>query len=307
MSFIEQLLAMISFGADWGVLLALELFLTGLGAGSYIIGASLDLFGKKGWRKLSFAGALLSWPMIGAGLVVLIIDVGRPELNKPSHLMNVFNNLSSMMAIGATLLMAFLVVSLLTTALWIFRWQESLLRSIVEVAGIGLGFGVAMYPGLLLALARGVAFWTSPFLPWLFLVSALCTGLALVGMTETWIGRTLFPLFSTEGEDAIANLSKTLQTGLLIKMLLLVLYLGSVWGTKGIGTALTGPLATFFWAAVVAGLLVPLAVERYGERTLEETSLRDIATHRVLATVSFILVLVGAVILRYVILIAGQI
>ena len=307
MSFFEEILTMLSFGAGWGILIALVLFLGGLGAGAYIVGASIDLLGKRAWRKLSIAGALMSWPMIGGALVFLIIDLGRPEINTPTHLMNVFNNLSSMMTIGATLLMLFLVVSLLTTVLWVFRWRESLLRSIVEVIGIGLGFGVAMYTGLLLALARGVAFWTSPFLPWLFLTSALCTGLALVGLAETWLGRTLFSVFSTGSEDALVDLSKTLQIGILVELLVLALYIASVWNTKGASTVLMGTLAPFFWAAVVGGLLVPFAIERYGERTLEQTGLKTIATPGVLAMISFVLDLLGGVLLRYAILIAGQI
>jgi formate-dependent nitrite reductase membrane component NrfD len=307
MSFIEELLAILSFGAKWGVLMALELFLGGLGASAYIVGSSIDLAGKKAWRRLSAAGALLSWPMVGAALVILIIDLGRPEINTPSHLMNVFNNLSSMMAIGATLLMAFLAVSLLTTALWVFKWREGLLRSVIEVLGISLGFGVALYPGLVLALSRGRPFWTSPFLPWLFVVSALCTGLSLVGLAETRLGRTLFPIFSTESEDALVDLSKTLQTGILVQLLVLTMYLISVWNTSGVNVALTGTLARFFWAAVAVGLLVPFAIERYGGRMFEQTGLKTIATRDVLTAVSFILVLLGGVLLRYVILIAGQI
>jgi len=307
MSFIEELLAILSFGAGWGVLMALELFLAGLGAGAYIVGSSVDLLGKKTCKRLSVAGALLSWPMVGAGLVILIIDLGRPEINTPSHLMNVFNNLSSMMTIGATLLMAFFVVSFLTTALWVFKWREGLLRSIVEVLGISLGFGVALYPGLVLAFARGRPFWTSPFLPWLFLVSALCTGLSLVGLAETWLGKTLFPIFSTDSEEPLVDLSKTLQAGILVQLLVLAMYVASVWNTGGASTALTGALAPFFWAAVAGGLLVPFAIERYGDRTFEQTGLKTIATRQVLAMVSFALVLLGGVLLRYTILIAGQI
>ncbi|MBS7625990.1 polysulfide reductase NrfD [Candidatus Bathyarchaeota archaeon] len=304
---IEEFLSMFSFGANWGVLVALELFLAGLGAGAYIVGSSIDLFGEKSWRRLAFAGALMSWPMVGVGLGILIIDLGRPELNTPSHLMNVFNNLSSMMTIGSTLLTMFLAISLLTTVFWVFKWHESLLRSIIEIAGISLGFGVALYPGLLLAFARGRVFWASPFLPWLFLVSAICTGLALVGLAETWLGRILFPFFSTGTEDAMIELSRTLRFGILAKLLILTLYVISVWQTKEVLTVLMGRLAPFFWAAVAGGLLIPFAIEEYGERVLKETGLRPIIYSRISATISFILVLLGGILLRYAILIGGQI
>lgn len=306
MSFIEQLLAMLSFGANWGLLLALELFLAGLGAGAYIVGSSIDLVGRRACRRMAAAGALLSWPMVGAGLVVLIIDLGRPEINRPSHLMNVFNNLSSMMAIGAVLLMSFLVVSLLTTAMWVFRWREGLLRSIIEVVGISLGFGVTLYPGLLLALARGNPFWTSPLLPWLFVVSALCTGLSLVGLTETWLGKTLFPIFSTGTRDALVDFSKTLQIGLLVEFMILIAFTASVWNSTGTSIAIMGTLAPVFWATAIGGLLIPIGIERYSERMLEQTGLKTIATREVLAMISFLLVVLGGLLLRYVILIAGQ-
>jgi formate-dependent nitrite reductase membrane component NrfD len=68
-----------------------------------------------------------------------------------------------------------------------------------------------------------------------------------------------------------------------------------------------GALAPFFWAAVAGGLLVPFAIERYGERTLEQTGLRTVLNGRVLATISFVLVLFGGVLLRYAILIGGQV
>lgn len=72
----------------------------------------------------------------------------------------------------------FTLVSLVTVVLlYLDGW--SLVRKIVEIFGVILGLATAAYTGILLSFPRGVPFWHSGFLPWLFVLSGVLTGLAI--------------------------------------------------------------------------------------------------------------------------------
>jgi formate-dependent nitrite reductase membrane component NrfD len=86
----------------WGWLIAIYLFLGGMGAGSFIIAALIELSGKRYEQKYcptTMVGAGVSGPLILVGTVLLILDLGA-GLREPWRILHMFTNFSSVMTWG---------------------------------------------------------------------------------------------------------------------------------------------------------------------------------------------------------------
>ena len=296
----------------WGILMVAYLFIGGMAGGAYIIGALADIFakGRDKCKVLSKSGIYVSLVSIILGLVFVVLDLGRFEVD-PVGSLNVYLHFpTSIMSVGTWIITAFTVVSLLTAILWFFRGNE-LVRKIVEVVGIVLGGSTATYSGILLAFARGRPFWVTPYLPWVFFISGTLTGLALALFLIPIIA-VFMPRFFEEFKELVDQRKEFAQMLtesqryivilIFIELALLIIELGTGHNT---GILLTDPgLSPMFFGYVIAGLIAPLGIAYYIakiESTGNETSII------LFSLSSFVLVLIGGFLLRYVVLIAGQI
>jgi len=296
----------------WGILMVAYLFIGGMAGGAYIIGALADIFakGRDKCKVLSKSGIYVSLVSIILGLVFVVLDLGRFEVD-PVGSLNVYLHFpTSIMSVGTWIITAFTVVSLLTAILWFFRGNE-LVRKIVEVVGIVLGGSTATYSGILLAFARGRPFWVTPYLPWVFFISGTLTGLALALFLIPIIA-VFVPRFFEEFKELVDQRKEFAQMLtesqryivilIFIELALLIIELGTGHNT---GILLTDPgLSPMFFGYVIAGLIAPLGIAYYIakiESTGNETSII------LFSLSSFVLVLIGGFLLRYVVLIAGQI
>ena len=293
----------------WGIILAAYLFVGGMAGGAYTVSALADLLGKGRFKVVSKSGTYMSLILIIVGLVLLVFDLGRFTVD-PLGILNAYLHFpTSIMTVGTWIITAFTVTALLTSVLWLLDGLEWV-RKIMEVFGIILGVSTSAYTGILLAFARGVPVWGSPYLPWLFVVSGALTGLAmslLMIPIFSWFLPRLFKefraLYSNKPDVAtmIGYLERygTILTGL--ELAVLVLYLGTspftsvYWTTAGVNA--------WFFIYIVLGLFVPLGINFYNA-TLEHN--KRYTTVAYLALVSQALVLFGGFLLRYVILIGGQ-
>ena len=288
------------------------LFIGGMAGGAYIIGALADIFakGREKCKVLSKSGIYVSLVSIILGLVFVVLDLGRFEVD-PIGFLNVYLHFpTSIMSVGTWIITAFTVVSLVTAILWFFRGNE-LVRKIVEVVGIVLGGSTATYSGILLAFARGRPFWVTPYLPWVFFISGTLTGLALALFLIPIIA-VFMPRFFEEFKELVDQRKEFAQMLtesqryivilIFIELALLIIELGTGHNT---GILLTDPgLSPMFFGYVIAGLIAPLGIAYYiakVESTGNETSII------LFSLSSFVLVLIGGFLLRYVVLIAGQI
>jgi polysulfide reductase chain C len=294
----------------WGILLAAYLFVGGLAGGSYVIAAVADLFGKGKYKVLSKSGTYVSLLSIIIGLVLLIVDLGRFDVDPLSPLNAYINFPTSIMSFGTWIITAFMVVSLVTSVLWFFR-GNSIIRKIVEIAGIVLGGSTAAYTGLLLSFSRGILFWASPFLPWLFIISGLLTGLVMAWIMVpliSWFAPRFFEDFKdlfdvkTHFARLVSQSQRYTVVLTILELLILIVFVASV-PNSSVLTAGRG-VGMFFYAYLILGIIIPLAMEYYQGRL--NPNVNEI---RVLSTsmISFVLILVGGFLLRYVILTAGQI
>ena len=191
----------------WGWLIAVYLFLGGLGAGSFLIAAFFEL---RGWRyqkdfcPVALVGSTVSGPLVALGSLLLIFDLGAGKM-EPWRIFYMFTHPSSVMTWGIWILTAFIPLAFAYGFLelmevmpflkrLISKWVPSLITKTRTyrrwVAAVGSVFAVAtaVYTGVLLSIVGpAVPLWSQnvlpflglPMLPILFLVSAVSTGLGL--------------------------------------------------------------------------------------------------------------------------------
>ncbi|HBV87843.1 NrfD/PsrC family molybdoenzyme membrane anchor subunit [Desulfosporosinus sp.] len=162
----------------WGWLIAIYLFLGGLGAGAYLtsFAAEKGLLGKT--TNLNRAGYYVSGPLVAFGAFLLIFDLGQ-GLKKPWLIINMFLNFSSVMTWGIYILSAFIFVAFIKGY---FVWKKKQAPGVLSYVGALLALSTAAYTGMLLAVVEGVPFWNSYIMPVVFVVSALSTGLSLTSL-----------------------------------------------------------------------------------------------------------------------------
>ncbi|MEM2996790.1 MAG: NrfD/PsrC family molybdoenzyme membrane anchor subunit [Candidatus Bathyarchaeia archaeon] len=293
----------------WGILIAMDLFLGGMAGGAFVTGAWSDLFGKGRYRVLSKSGAYTSLISILAGLIFLVLDLKRLPV-APFSVFNAYIHFPvSMMSVGTWTITAFTIVSILTSLLWLLNGNRILIK-LLEAIGMILGFSTAAYTGILLSYARGRPFWNSPLLPWLFIITGILNGLGLVVLGIPIVAKLIPRLDRDFAEffEQRSRLSESLKAFggytvilLLLEILATALFLGTVWGSYGTLALVSGSLSTLFYTFLFLGLFAPLALGIYNL-----TMAKDENTIIFGSLVGFVLVLIGGFILRYMILIAGQ-
>lgn len=155
--------------------------------------------------------------------------------------------------------------------LWVYLKPTS--RRLQQVVAVLVALVVGYTAVLLMQTAK--PFWNaSPLLPWLFLASAATAGGALL---QLW--------------QHHEKLSRLVVFTALLEGLVLVLHLVWTypWAADAVLVLLAGPLAWAFWGFVVVGWGLPLVLER-----------RNV-------TLAALLTLVGAFLLRYFVVMAGQV
>ncbi len=285
------------------------LFLGGLAGGAYVVGALSDLFKSEDYDVLSKSGTYISLISIIVGLVLLVLDLKRFQV-APLGILNAYRRFpNSILTVGTWVITVFTVVSLLTTVLWLLNGNK-LVRKILEVIGILLGLSTMAYTGLLLSFSRGSPFWTTPYLPWTFVVSGMLTGLAvslfMIPIIAIFMPRafndflTLFEQRSKFSE-MLGRSQRYVTVFILIELVLVIIEI--ITGHKT-GILLTGSgISLAFYAYLLLGLIVPLGISYYIEKLKSGVNDRSII---MFSMSGYGLVLIGGFLLRYVILTAGQ-
>ena len=295
---------------QWGILLVAYLFLGGAAGGAYAVGGLADLFkGKdKKYRTFSKSGVLVSLFAMIIGLVLLVVDLKRFAVD-PLVILNAYVRLpGSILTVGTWIITAFIAVSLVTVLISYFGGL-GLLRKIVEVVGIVLGVSTAAYTGLLLAFSRGVPFWSSGLLPVLFVVSGALTGLAFTMVLIPVVSFVMPGAFSDFKElyddkagftDLIEHTERYAQILTVIEIAILALYIIT---TPTTGLLLSGSsVSLWFYIYLIVGLLMPLGLSVYNSRRVNPGGSSLVLS----ALLGNLMVLLGGLLLRYVVLIGGQ-
>jgi formate-dependent nitrite reductase membrane component NrfD len=311
-------------GLFWGYPVILYLFLAGMGAGATTVSASMLLRGGGGARgvhhEIARYGAVLGPLPVIIGVALIVLELGSFEAGHYFRFLNLFLILNlSPMSIGTWLLALFIVTSAMYAYTYLrfmpmyfgdrFVWRRAL-----AWVNIPLGLGVAVYTGVLLGAMPARPFWNSPVLAMLFLLSALSTGTALIILARALITRGGL---SEEHREVVHRSGYVLASAdtLLIGLELLSLFLFIMFAYLTVGdvryaieTILPGgPLASLFWIGVVlVGLVIPGLVELYHVIP----GILYQRKYRVSRYTEFVIaaaVIFGGFMLRYVVVVAGQI
>jgi formate-dependent nitrite reductase membrane component NrfD len=286
----------------WGWEISVYLFLGGLVAGMMII-SGFFLFRERyrDTRSTSTILPFLSMVLLSAGMLALFFD-----LEYKTHVWRMYATfqITSPMSWGSWILVlvypALFLNMLVRQPHWIQvrvplfeRWSEQMHRHPVGIKTVGvvnmlLGALLGIYTGILLSSFGARPLWNSAVLGFLFLVSGLSAAAAFVHT------------FAPDREER-ELLAKSDNAFLTIELFVLALFLvGLITSTQVHQAAamllISGPYAPVFWVFVVGlGIVIPLLLQSLA------------VTHRVRHTpVPPLMVIVGGLILRFVIVAAGQ-
>lgn len=312
-------------GLTWGLPVIAYLFLAGMGAGALTATASIFLRGGKDPRgmhvEIARYGAFITPLPVIAGCGLLIFELGSFEVGNWFRWLNLYATINlSPMSIGTWLLTFFIMLSVVyaytfvRNAPGISTEQRYRFRVILSWMIIPFGIGVAVYTGVLLGAMPSRPFWNSPILAMLFMLSSLSTGIAAI-----LLARALVP--GKQGNDEEfeqyhhSGYIFTTSDVLLIGFELIVIFLFLMFAHLTVGDVKNavsvvlpgGSLAAMFFIWVVLiGLIAPAVVELYYvlPRLLYH---KAFAMPRSVEVVVPAAILVGGFMLRYVVVIAGQI
>ena len=321
----------------WGWQPALYLFLGGLGAGAFAVAACLFLFGRDDRRRALGVVAWAAFACLVVGLLLLVAELIFPL--RGLMMWQSFSSPTSWMTIGAWLLFAavvfILVVAVALTEPLAKRLKldgkTGLVRACFIIGGL-LSLGVAVYTGILLMNAPGVPLWDTLWLPCLFTVSALDTGVAL--------NEIVFCVVEKKPAPRLHRVLAVSTIGLVVVEAVVVMaFIGTMAGGGGYAMGayaqaaaasaevlVSGQLSGWFWAAFVGlGLVVPLVCavvsllrhrgSAAGAGAADEAASAEVAAvpagaavqteDATLTWVSALSVLVGGCTLRFLVLLAG--
>jgi len=309
----------------WEWLPAIYLFLGGLGAGAFLVAATLEFSGKRyefDFCPPTLVGAILPGPLVALGTVLLIFDLGA-GLREPWRIFYMFTHFSSVMTWGIWILSVFIPLALVYGFLEVMDtyplvWERmtkrlallqrlSVRRIKRIVAAVGAVFAVAtaLYTGLLLsAVGPAIPFWSTsvlpflpiPMMPLLFLVSAISTG---IGLTVDLSGTLALPDMQKRFRRLpLIHLALIGIEAVLLGLLLFTAFVEGGAAAQAARDIAMGPHSLVFWILIVlVGFVFPLAVHAY---TL------GLGRHpRLLHLGAGIGIVVAGLILRYVVLVSG--
>lgn len=296
------------FEPIWGAPIAMYLFLAGLGAGAFVAATAVGRMAPQAKRTVR-AGRVIALGAVAVGLVLLMVDAKGGFLH-PWRFALLLGNVQSVMTWGVVFLAAFVVIAAVVVV------RDLLRKSVpfgLEAAGCGFAIAVAMYTGVLLGVVKTFPLWNSAVLPFLFLVSAMSTGVCAVFL----FARLVCP----SEVEKLAFLERVhgwlpwVETVLVVALLFFV-GLSSEAGAASVVALLTGQWALVFWLGfVVVGLALPLVLHlaqgRVGAGVRDACGAEvhgvcpQVESGRACGAVSDVATIVGGFLLRYLVVMAA--
>jgi formate-dependent nitrite reductase membrane component NrfD len=279
----------------WGWPLIIDLWAAGVAGGAFLAAFLADRFTGRRNKQLIQVATWVGVPLVLLGVLLLVVDLGNQLWFW--HLMVRFAPFSlvifpiSPMSIGTWVLTLWSVCGVILIVLWLAESKApafAVLERFVPLTEVLVWINVALsiivitYTGVVLS-NTNVPVWTTPFLPALFVSSAIFTGTAAIRFVSALLGKDV--------PEKLGKASLVLAVGQVVALIGFLV-------TAPAGVLVDGPLAVWFWiGAVLIGLIVPFGLELWTLRTQRTMPL-------VLA--STLCVLVGGLVLRAMVLLGGQ-
>jgi formate-dependent nitrite reductase membrane component NrfD len=282
---------------SWGWMIVLYIFLAGLGGGTFLFSFVLLVIGK--YEDIARIGALAAPLIVAFASLMLLFDLGSPAksyrlFTTPKTLM------SSWMTRGAWILTAFIILGLAYAlpAFGLFSWlpwtQATIFGKVLGFAAGVLSLIVPIYPGLLLGVIKSIPLWNTSALPPIFFLSGLDTGVALL---------VILSIFLPSAIDAAGfHLLGIIDIVLIVLLFIALLaYVEIVRQSGKTAAASVRLLKTpfFIGGVIIGGMILPLVL------LILSVLASNINSIRILDGTAGILVLAGALALRFSVVTSG--
>ena len=282
---------------EWRWLVAIYLFLGGVGGGAYTIAAVNSFLGDT-LQRSTVVGLWISFPALSIGGLCLLADLGSPS----KAILAGMKPRTSWIARGFWIINVFMVLAFAHTVLLLFTdvgagaGGQNLLNAIA-VLGIVFAVSTMAYTGILLGASKGITFWRSGAVPVIFVISALVTGHFAI-----MIGMTLFDV----GPELLAELrlmAAEAATLVVFEVLAIAFFLQAAWRHPDPRESAERLLRNrmFIVGYVLLGLLAPLVIMLILARGFDGSIQAVLALNGVGAALG----LIGGLILRQGVLMSG--
>ena len=279
----------------FGALIAVYFYLTGLSAGSFVLSTLAFVFGMEKFKPIGKIGVILATLFLVMAPLALLVHVGQPF--KAWHLF-AHLNITSPITWGSFLLTLY-PINCVIYGFFMFKGNKPKTR-LFGTIGIPLAVFVHGYTGFILALGKARALWNTALMPFLFLISAMVSGIALMILISIVKDR-FFSKEKAVNRELVFGLGKLLVAMILIDLFLvlsdvLVLLVSHAEAQEVAHLILTGKFAFYFLVVEnLLGKIIPafiLLVPRF----------RNLTT----VTIASVLVVVGIFFMRYVVVVGGE-
>jgi molybdopterin-containing oxidoreductase family membrane subunit len=236
-------------------------------------------------------------------LAILIINAGMisvaADMRQPLHAMYLIltTHPTSPLGVVAITINLYLLLIMAELYLLIKRGHEDRLVRIVATAAFGTALVVHSFHGAIFGLAHSRAFWSGPYYPIYFLLSALFCSSSIILLVTYGTYKVTGVQITAKLENTLRDIGKMLVYLLGIGMFFLFWKMTYAWYVDKPETKLlfVGPYAINFWVfEVLLGYLIPIILIVISQYNL-----------RVMAFAAF-LALVGLFMSRYDFIIVGQ-
>jgi formate-dependent nitrite reductase membrane component NrfD len=278
---------------EWSWLVAIYLFLGGIGGGAYTIAAINGFVGDSG-NASTEVGLWIGFPALLIGSLCLLADLGSPQRALLAGMMP----RTSWIARGFWIITVFMILAFLHLVLLRFTGVGDAVLKTIAVAGIVFAVMTMAYTGILLSASKGIPFWRSGVVPVVFVVSALVTGhfTIMLGVVLFYPGAETLETMRTMALEA---------AGLVVlEVLAIVFFLQAAWKLPDPRESAERILRNraFIIGYFVLGLGAPLVLMPLLTRAIAGGGGGGSVA---LAAVGAVLGLVGGLILRQAVLICG--
>ncbi|HVJ47610.1 NrfD/PsrC family molybdoenzyme membrane anchor subunit [Desulfitobacterium sp.] len=313
----------------WGLLIALYFFYTGLSAGSFILTSLGTVFGIEKYKKVSKVGVIMAIILLAFAPLHLLFDLAQP-----GRFLNLFTsvNPTSAMSWGIYLLILYPVV-LMFYAWYLFRQDmvngldkggmkasiykfllfgkkdmseaakanDKKKQKIFGTFGVPLALLVHGYTGFILGNVQARAFWHTPLMPIIFLMSAMVSGTGLFIIVLMLVEKFKFGKLGDDIKALISDMANLMKWFILVDGTLMVIYFIVLWYSGESGYAagyflLHNEGWSFLGLENILGLLVPFLL------MLSKKARKNIP----LVVLSSILTIIGVLAMRINLVIGGQ-
>ncbi len=279
----------------FGTLIAVYFYLTGLSAGSFVLSTLAYVFGMEKYKPIGKVGVILAAMFLIMAPLALLVHVGQPF--KSWHLF-AYLNPTSPITFGSFLLTLY-PINALIYGFFMFKGNMKMTK-LFGTIGIPLAVFVHGYTGFILALGKARALWNTALMPFLFLVSAMVSGIALMVLISI-IKDKFFSKEKKINRQLVFGLGNLLATMILVDLFLvlsdvLVLLVSHAEAQEVAHLLLHGKFSIYFLGIEnVMGKVIPALL-------LLIPRLRNLGT----VTLASILVVIGIFFMRYVVVLGGE-